>query len=133
MPAWHASLLAVCDVQWDYPIPVESKDPLQDQLELRLEDPFVAVLGGKQVADRVADRASVGQIGGSGRNLGAVVITSLLFSAAHYIGPQGDSWQLYSFVFRFLAGGFFAVLFVYRGFGIAAGTHALYDIFVGLF
>ena len=33
----------------------------------------------------------------------------------------------------FLAGGFFAVLFVYRGFGIAAGTHALYDIFVGLF
>ena len=27
---------------------------------------------------------------------------------------------------------FFALLFVYRGFGIAAGTHALYDIFVGV-
>jgi hypothetical protein len=24
------------------------------------------------------------------------------------------------------------VLFVYRGFGVAAGTHALYDIFVSL-
>ena len=32
----------------------------------------------------------------------------------------------------YLAGGFFAVLFVYRGFGIAAGTHALYDILVGM-
>ncbi len=36
------------------------------------------------------------------------------------------------FVFRFTAGAFFAVLFVYRGFGIAAGTHALYDIFVSV-
>ncbi len=62
----------------------------------------------------------------------ALVLTSLLFSAAHYVGPQGDDYQLYSFVFRFIAGGFFAVLFVYRGFGIAAGTHALYDILVGV-
>jgi membrane protease YdiL (CAAX protease family) len=73
-------------------------------------------------------------VGGSlrQRNLGAVVLTSLLFSAAHYLGPQGDRLELFSFVFRFVAGGFFALLFVYRGFGIAAGTHALYDIFVGL-
>jgi hypothetical protein len=27
---------------------------------------------------------------------------------------------------------FFAVLFLVRGFGIAAGTHAVYDILVGL-
>jgi hypothetical protein len=64
---------------------------------------------------------------------GPVVLTSLAFSAAHYIGPQGDALQWFSFLFRFLAGAFFALLFVYRGFGIAAGTHALYDIFVGLF
>jgi membrane protease YdiL (CAAX protease family) len=64
--------------------------------------------------------------------VGAVIITSLLFSAAHYIGPY-ESWSLFSFVFRFLAGAFFAVLFVARGFGIAAGTHALFDIFVGAF
>jgi hypothetical protein len=62
----------------------------------------------------------------------AVILTSVLFSAAHYVGPHGDALQAYTFFFRFTAGAFFAVLFVYRGFGIAAGTHALYDIFVGL-
>jgi hypothetical protein len=61
---------------------------------------------------------------------GAVVLTSLAFSAAHYLGPHGETLEVFSFLFRFVAGGFFAMLFVYRGFGIAAGTHALYDIFV---
>ncbi|MCE9629463.1 MAG: CPBP family intramembrane metalloprotease [Planctomycetia bacterium] len=58
--------------------------------------------------------------------------SSLLFSLAHYVGPLGDTFALYSFTFRFLAGLFFAVLFTVRGFGIAAGTHAIYDILVGL-
>lgn len=62
----------------------------------------------------------------------AVVASSLLFSAAHYVGPLGDSFALYSFTFRFLAGLFFALLFSVRGFGVAAGTHAVYDILVGL-
>jgi membrane protease YdiL (CAAX protease family) len=62
----------------------------------------------------------------------AVVTSSLLFSAAHYVGPLGDSFAIYSFTFRFLAGLFFALLFSIRGFGVAAGTHAVYDILVGL-
>jgi hypothetical protein len=62
----------------------------------------------------------------------AVVLTSVVFSAAHYVGPHGDEFQAYTFLFRGSAGAFFALLFVYRGFGIAAGTHALYDIFVSL-
>ncbi len=62
----------------------------------------------------------------------SVVVTSVLFSAAHYAGAHGETFDTFSFCFRFLAGAFFAVLFVYRGFGIAAGTHALYDIFVGV-
>jgi len=61
-----------------------------------------------------------------------LVTSSLLFSAAHYVGPLGDTFAIYSFTFRFLAGMFFAVLFLVRGFGIAAGTHAVYDILVGL-
>lgn len=61
-----------------------------------------------------------------------VLLTSLLFSAAHYVGPLGDSFDVYSFTFRLLAGMFFAILFLSRGFGIAAGTHALYDVIVGL-
>jgi Type II CAAX prenyl endopeptidase Rce1-like len=64
--------------------------------------------------------------------LGAILVTSLIFSAAHYVGPHGQAWDISTFLFRTVAGGFFAVLFVYRGFGIAAGTHALYDILVGL-
>jgi hypothetical protein len=64
---------------------------------------------------------------------GVVIATSLMFSAAHYVGPHGDPFEAFTFLFRFTAGAFFAVLFVMRGFGIAAGTHALYDIFVSLF
>ncbi len=66
-------------------------------------------------------------------SIAAVVLaTSAIFSAAHYIGPHGDALDAFSFLFRFTAGALFAVLFVYRGFGIAAGSHALYDIFVSL-
>lgn len=61
----------------------------------------------------------------------ALITSSLLFSAAHYVGPYGDAIDLHSFLFRFIAGAFFALLFYYRGFGIAAGTHTLYDILVG--
>jgi hypothetical protein len=60
------------------------------------------------------------------------VLSSLLFSAAHYIGPYGDAFDWLTAFFRFLAGAFFAVLFIFRGFGIAAGTHALYDVLVFL-
>ena len=64
--------------------------------------------------------------------IGGIVLTSVLFSAAHYVGPSGDPFRWLTFLFRFLAGVFFAVLFRYRGFGIAAGTHAFYDVLVGL-
>jgi hypothetical protein len=60
----------------------------------------------------------------------SVVAASLLFSAFHYIGPYGDVWALPSFLFRFLAGVAFSVLFLARGFGITAWTHALYDVFI---
>jgi len=62
----------------------------------------------------------------------ALVLSSLLFSAAHYVGPLGDAFSLYSFTFRAIAGVFFAILFLTRGFGIAAGTHFVYDLIVGL-
>lgn len=63
----------------------------------------------------------------------AVVATSLVFAAAHYVGPYRESLDLGSYLFRFVAGVFFCVLFVYRGFGIAAGAHAGFDILIGLF
>ena len=60
----------------------------------------------------------------------AVVIGALVFSAVHYVGAYGDHLTLYSFVYRTLAGLFFSGLYLLRGFGITAWTHALYDIFV---
>jgi len=66
----------------------------------------------------------------------AVIATSAVFAAAHYVGPYGEpiQWRAFGFwyglIFRFLAGVFFSVLFAVRGFGIAAGAHAGYDILV---
>ena len=61
--------------------------------------------------------------------IGGIVLTSLLFSAAHYIGPSGDPFRWLTFLFRFLAGVIFCLCcrLRYRGFGIAVGTHAFYD------
>ena len=60
----------------------------------------------------------------------AVVLGALLFSLFHYIGPYGDPFELYSFVFRAIAGLVFSAMFLARGFGITAWTHALYDAFL---
>jgi membrane protease YdiL (CAAX protease family) len=60
----------------------------------------------------------------------AVVVGALIFSAFHYIGPYGDALELPSFLFRAIAGVAFSALYVTRGFGITAWTHALYDVFV---
>lgn len=60
----------------------------------------------------------------------AALLAAVLFSAFHYVGPYGDAWAIPSFLFRLLAGLAFSVLFLVRGFGIAAWTHALYDVFL---
>jgi hypothetical protein len=60
----------------------------------------------------------------------AVVTGALIFSAFHYVGPFGEPLRLESFVFRFLAGLGFSALYLTRGFGITAWTHALYDVAV---
>jgi hypothetical protein len=69
----------------------------------------------------------------------AIIATSLLFAAAHYrwdmtLGSAhlttalGEAFNWGSFLFRFTAGLFFSAVFLERGFGIAVGAHALYDI-----
>ncbi len=58
----------------------------------------------------------------------ATFVGAAIFSAFHYLGPYGDRWQLYSFAFRMVAGLFFSGLYLARGFGITAWTHALYDV-----
>ncbi len=58
----------------------------------------------------------------------AVVLSALIFSAFHYIGPFGDKLSLPSFLFRAISGLLFSIIYVTRGFGIVAWTHALYDV-----
>jgi hypothetical protein len=70
---------------------------------------------------------------GAGKKAGriyAAVLAALIFSGFHYIGPYGDEFQVTSFTFRFVAGLALNALFIARGFGIAAWTHALYDVFL---
>ena len=71
----------------------------------------------------------------AGRGLAAaiaVVVSALVFSAFHYIGALGDTFTVSSFTYRAIAGVAFSVLYVTRGFGITAWTHALYDLGLSL-
>jgi len=58
--------------------------------------------------------------------------SALLFSAAHHIGPYGQTYSNYLFLFRLIAGLYFALLFQTRGFGIAVGAHACYNLMVSI-
>lgn len=60
----------------------------------------------------------------------ATVVGALIFSAFHYIGEYGDPLELASFTYRAIAGVVFSALYLTRGFGITAWTHALYDVYV---
>jgi hypothetical protein len=62
----------------------------------------------------------------------AVTGSALMFSLAHHAGGPGETFTWFAFVFRWTAGVFFAGIFLGRGFGVAVGTHAAYDILVGL-
>ena len=62
----------------------------------------------------------------------AAVVGALVFSAFHYVGQFGEPWELVSFTYRAIAGLVFSALYLTRGFGITAWTHALYDVYVML-
>ena len=68
----------------------------------------------------------------------SVVISAVLFSAHHHIFfadgqfHQGDIFTVGKFIFRAMAGGYFAILYAVRGFGITAGTHAFYNILAAM-
>jgi len=59
-----------------------------------------------------------------------VVISGTLFSAYHYLSPVEPPFRMRTFVFRSVAGIYFGALFLTRGFGVTAASHAFYDIFI---
>lgn len=62
----------------------------------------------------------------------AATAAAIGFAAAHHVGPHGEPMQPYVFAFRAVAGLYFTLLFVGRGFGVAVGAHAGYDVLVGV-
>jgi membrane protease YdiL (CAAX protease family) len=70
------------------------------------------------------------KLGATGSALVAALVSSLVFSAIHYVGPFGDPFQLTSFGFRALAGLYLAAVYHFRGFAVAVYTHTIYDLIV---
>ncbi|HMP68053.1 MAG TPA: CPBP family intramembrane metalloprotease [Pirellulaceae bacterium] len=59
------------------------------------------------------------------------VISSIIFALMHYdaLNIAGSPFEWSSFLIRVLAGLFFCVIFLTRGFGVAVGVHAAYNVF----
>jgi hypothetical protein len=62
----------------------------------------------------------------------AAVGSATLFSAAHNLGPYGNTFRPYQFTFLLLAGLYFALLYHFRGFGVAVGAHACYNLMISV-
>jgi len=57
-----------------------------------------------------------------------LIISAVLFSLYHYLGDEQFTWP--TFIFRTVAGLYFAGLFIFRGFGIDVAAHSIYDLMV---
>lgn len=81
---------------------------------------------------------NVARIGHSNAIILSVFVSAALFSAHHHIvfldgritSAAQFAWPV--FVFRTVAGIYFATIFAVRGFGITAGVHGFYDILATL-
>ncbi len=60
----------------------------------------------------------------------ALLISAFAFSMFHHLGHGSEPFTTGAFVFRFAAGSLLGLLFVFRGFGVACYTHALYNLMV---
>ena len=60
----------------------------------------------------------------------SIVFASVFFSLFHFIGEFSDYFSFNIFMIRFLAGIALGILYYFRGFGITAWTHSLYDLIV---
>ncbi|OHB51503.1 MAG: hypothetical protein A2Y10_11555 [Planctomycetes bacterium GWF2_41_51] len=64
----------------------------------------------------------------------SIIISAVLFSLHHHFifihgrFARSELFALAPFIFRTIAGVYFAIIFVVRGFGIVAGAHIFYDI-----
>ncbi|MDZ7659966.1 CPBP family intramembrane glutamic endopeptidase [Fodinibius sp.] len=60
----------------------------------------------------------------------AILLAAVIFSLVHYVGAFGDPFTFSSFLFRFLFGLALNAIYLWRGFGMAAWTHTIYDVMI---
>lgn len=60
----------------------------------------------------------------------AIVVSALAFMVYHPLNPDGAGVRLHLATFYLLAGLYFGVVYVGRGFGVVVGAHAVYDVLV---
>lgn len=58
----------------------------------------------------------------------ALLVSSVLFSWFHHIGPSHEVFVWNVFVFRAVAGVLLGLMFVFRGFAVCVYAHAVYDL-----
>ena len=62
----------------------------------------------------------------------AVVVASVAFGLYHYWGGQAHSFNWYMFMFRIAAAAYLSVVYIARGFGVAVGAHACFNVALAL-
>ena len=70
------------------------------------------------------------QWGEMAQKSGAVILAAMLFSGFHFVGVYGEMPSMDLFLIRMIAGIVLGIIYVIRGFGVAAYTHTIYDLFV---
>ncbi len=60
----------------------------------------------------------------------SIVVSAVGFSMFHYLDLFGEQFAWPAFIFRLVAGVVFSVVFLVRGYGIAACTHSFYNVFL---
>ena len=62
--------------------------------------------------------------------MSALIVSAAIFSAFHFFGDYGDFFSIELFLIRFVAGIILGLLYYFRGFGITATSHSIYDLIV---
>jgi len=62
----------------------------------------------------------------------ALVVSCVVFAAAHHLGSHGEVWTAHAFAFRCVAGCAFGLIFWFRSLAHAVYAHVLYDVLVAL-
>ncbi|MFZ4576529.1 MAG: CPBP family intramembrane glutamic endopeptidase [Phycisphaerales bacterium] len=139
LPLWVFSLLAplhpngvgsvgavgatgtLLDLSWQARVTLSAGAGLYEELLFRV---LIITATHFLVVDLLRQASSVGFVIGG-------VVSSLAFALYHRnIGMPGGGVHLGLMTFYTLAGVYFSVIFVSRGFGIAVMTHAMYDVVV---